>query len=320
MLKAAENLVLRALGRQPWSANVGVARTLIALSGMGTLLASSVATLIRPAAGVDQLFCVGPASISIWCLSPPVAHEGMRWICIVLLAVCASGWRPRLTAIPLWWVLFGNQASLTVVDGGDQIAAVLALLLIPHSLTDVRKWHWRPADQDRPASHPYQALFACVTLIVVQVQVAYIYINACLAKLGVPEWLDGSAIYYWLRDPMFGPAGALRSLSDLLFAQPIPVATVTWGTLFLEFGLGIAILLPRRARLILLPLGVLLHVAIAVTMGLWSFAFTMWAALILLLWPDGDLPALAAKRIGHVQTRRRDRTTELSSSFSSTIL
>jgi len=55
----------------------------------------------------------------------------MRWVSILVLLVAASGWRPRYTAIPMWWVLFGNQASLTVVDGGDQISAVLALLLIP---------------------------------------------------------------------------------------------------------------------------------------------------------------------------------------------
>jgi antimicrobial peptide system SdpB family protein len=305
MLSFADRVVARVLARDVWTGNVALARTLIALSGMGTLLASSVSTLIRPAAGVDELFCAGPAAFSMWCLAPAAGHEAARWVGILILAIAASGWRPRYTAIPLWWVLFGNQASLTVVDGGDQIAAVLALLLIPLSVTDSRKWHWSPVDKSHATTHPYAAITARLALAVIRIQVAYIYINACLAKLAVPEWLDGSAVYYWLRDPMFGPAGPLRSLTDWLMAQPVPVAAVTWGTLLLEFALGIAILLPARVRLILLPFGVALHLAIAVTMGLWSFAFTMWGALLILLWPEGDLLGAVGRRVQLVVRRHR---------------
>jgi antimicrobial peptide system SdpB family protein len=301
MLTVVDRLVARVVARDVWTVNLGLARTLIALAGMGTLSASSVSTLIRRAAGVHEMFCAGPAGFSGWCLTPPAAHEAMRWVSILVLLVAASGWRPRFTAIPMWWVLFGNQASLTVVDGGDQIAAVLALLLIPMSLTDNRKWHWAAAD----IASPYARITAHVTLVIVRVQVAYIYINACLAKLGVPEWLDGSAVYYWLRDPMFGPAGALRPLTDALMAQPLPVAAATWGTLCLEFALGISVFLRNSSRFILLPMGAALHLGIAITMGLWSFAFVMWAALLLLLWPGGNAIGLVLTRIRQI-TRRRN--------------
>jgi hypothetical protein len=40
----------------------------------------------------------------------------------------------------------------------------------------------------------------------------------------------------------------------------------------------------------LLPAAVLFHLSIAVTMGLWSFAFAMWAGLLLLLAPLGHDP------------------------------
>ncbi|MFJ8894936.1 sporulation-delaying protein SdpB family protein [Leifsonia sp. NPDC102414] len=304
VLRGADRGVARALTRDVWTANLGLARTLIALSGLGTLLASSVSTLIRPAAGVNELFCAGPAAISSWCITPPAAYELMRWVSILVLLVAALGWRPRYTAIPMWWVLFSNQASLTVVDGGDQISAVLALLLVPMSLTDNRRWHWASAESAYLDSRPYATITAHVTLVVIRVQVAYIYINACLAKLGVPEWLDGSAVYYWLRDPMFGPAGALRPLTEWLMAKPVPVAAATWGTLLLEFALGIAIFLPTRARRILLPIGVALHLGIAITMGLWSFAFTMWAALLLLLWPDGNFAQMGSRWLQRIAARR----------------
>lgn len=288
-----------------WTENLGLARTLLALCGLSTLVFSSVNTLIRPAAGTQGMFCAGPASASIWCLTPADDHGWAKLVCILILAAAATGWRPRFTAIPMWWVLFGNQSSLTVVDGGDQIAAVLALLLIPISLTDSRKWHWTAAKFGCASEHPRAAVVAHVTLVAIQVQVAFVYINSCLAKLGVPEWLNGTAIYYWLRDPMFGPAGGLRNITDALMVQPIPVALVTWGTLFLEFFLGISIFLPRAYKLILLPLGLAFHLGIAVMMGLWSFAFAMWAALLLALWPDGNLIGVVKAAIGRKLRRPR---------------
>ncbi|MEA9984601.1 sporulation-delaying protein SdpB family protein [Subtercola sp. RTI3] len=270
-----------------WTQHAGIARSLLAICGLSTLVFSSVNTLIRPAAGTDGMFCAGPAEMSLWCLTPANTHDLAKWASILILGVAASGWRPRLTALPMWWILFGNQSSLTVVDGGDQIAAVLALLLIPISLTDGRRWHWQTSGPEGNSEHPVAALIAHVSIVVVQVQVSFVYLNSCLAKLGVPEWLNGTAIYYWLRDPMFGPAGGLSDITNALMVLPIPAAIFTWGPLGLEFFLGISIFLPRRVKLALLPFGLLFHLGIAVTMGLWSFAFAMWAALLLALWPGG---------------------------------
>jgi len=281
------------LANQPsrWTFNVGVARSLLALSCFGTLFFSSLATMIRPGSGLEPLLCEGASSLSVWCVVPAAHYELVRIGALLVLAITASGWRPRLTAIPLWWILFSNQASLTTVDGGDQIASVLALLLLPISLTDPRTWHWQKANLETATNRPYLAILAGVSGAVLQVQVAFIYINACLSKLSVPEWLDGTAGYYWLQDPMFGPAGVLRTLSDTLMVHAVPVAAMTWGSLVTEFMLGIALFLPRRAKSVLLATGLLFHLGIAVTMGLWSFGFAMWAALFLYLWPEGNLGA-----------------------------
>lgn len=301
----------RLLSAPIWTQNLGLARTLIALSGLGTLAFSAVDTLIRPEAGVSAPFCSGPASISAWCL---VSDEHLVWakvVGIVVLCVAASGWRPRITAIPMWWVLFGNQASLSTVDGGDQIASVLALLLIPVSLTDRRRSHWTQSHalSDR-ISHPYTGVTARITLVVIQVQVAFVYLNSALSKLSVAEWVDGTAVYYWLRDPMFGPTGPLREVTDALMVLPWPVALATWGTLALEFALGISLFLPPAAKRVILPLGLAFHLSIALTMGLWSFAFAMWGALILALCPGGrvvDALVDRWRRVGAAQAANRIR-------------
>jgi len=310
MLIRLSEWTLRMITRPAWTQNVGIARTFLALCGLGTLVFSSVDTLIRPASGVPELVCAGPSAWGLWCLVPPDTHQLAQILAITILIVAASGWRPRFTAIPMWWVLFSNQSSFTIVDGGDQIAAVLALLFIPLSLTDTRVWHWTEPDVDDSLRRPHAAVIAHTTLLILKIQVAFVYINACLSKLGVDEWLDGTAVYYWLRDPMFGPSGPLRDLTDALMVHPIPVATASWGTLFLEFFLGIAIFLPRRFKLQILPVGILFHLGIAVTMGLWSFGFAMWAALLIALWPDGAAVAQTVALWRRRGTRPR-RPTEL---------
>ncbi|AMM20105.1 hypothetical protein AX769_07920 [Frondihabitans sp. PAMC 28766] len=228
---------------------------------------------------------------------------------LAVLFVAASGWRPRFTALPLWWILFSDQASFTLVDGGDQIAAVLALLLIPISLTDSRKWHWMRSSQQFGRPRKLAVTVARVSRGVICVQVAFIYLDACLSKLSVPEWVDGTAGYYWLQDPMFGPAGVLRTISNTLMLNPLLVTAMTWGTLVIEFSLGVALLLSARHRAILFPIGLLFHLGIALTMGLWSFVFVMWAALALYLRAEGDFPAewLSAFRRSRSRSREARR-------------
>lgn len=84
---------------------------------------------------------------------------------------------------------------------------------------------------------------------------------------------------------MFAPPdGPVRTLTDALSVAPVTLAMMTWGTLALEAVLAIAIVLPKHAKLILLPAGIAFHLVIAVLMGLWSFAFATWAGLVI-AWP-----------------------------------
>lgn len=290
-----------------WSPNVSLARTIVMLSGLGTLASSSTGTLLRPAAGLSSPHCSGPAELASWCLVGPEHFELVRWVSCAILLVAAIGIYPRFTAIPAWWVLFSTQAAATTIDGGDQIAANLALLLIPVSLTDGRRWHWTA---NSAPSGPTRTLVAKTALFMIAIQVSYVYLNAVLSKLSVPEWIDGTAVYYWMHDPMFGPSEPLRETIAAMVLNPWLLAAATWGTLAIEFALGIALLLPRALRWPLLIAGVSLHVSIAVVMGLWSFAFTMVGGLLLLLIPERDVIALARDRVraalARMSTRKRE--------------
>jgi len=268
-----------------WGSSLGLARTLLAAGTLGTLVFTDPAALMSPLAnGVVPPTCAGVTQAGIWCVTPSLVWG--RWISVAVLLAVASGWRPRLTAIPHWYVSWSLIVNATVQDGGDQITAVLTLLLIPICLADRRRWHWSPSTPD-PAEPGTRQIVGRVALLLIQIQVAAIYLHASIAKLGVPEWADGTAMFYWSRHPTFGAPAWLRPVMDPILGSPYGVTAVTWGSVALEFALAIAIFLGPQAKRFLLGAGLLFHTGIAVHMGLVSFLAATSAALLLALLPAG---------------------------------
>lgn len=282
----------------PWTNVYGVGRTLLALGTLGTLLFTHTSSLFRPTTqSAEYIHCGGLADATLYCLLPLDHLEWGRMISIAVLIVTASGWRPRLTAIPQWWVTMSLQASIVIPDGGDQIAAVLTFLLIPVALTDNRVWHWTNASAiDRPGTWFLgRSLIAWSASFVIRLQVAGVYFQASVAKLPHPEWADGTAIYYWLNDPMFGAPVWLRPGVGSLTHNALLVQSLTWGALIIEFAVALGLIARRSVRPYLLLAGLSLHLAIGILMGLPSFSITMFGALVLFLKPF-DEPFKGSKK------------------------
>lgn len=265
----------------PWTNVYGYARSVLACGTALTLLLNHSDTLFAsvPSNGVFGPSCDGIGAIGIFCMVPRAYLEWARCAAILGLLVTASGWRPRYTGILHWWISIGVFGSATVIDGGDQITAVLTLLLIPVTLTDARRFHW-----DRPprvvAEVPRTVAAAALTLA--RVQVAVVYLHAFTAKLLVEEWSDGTAMYYWMNDHRFGLPDWASFVVPVL-SNGFGVVMLTWGSLAVEALLFAGLLAARRHRAWLLCLGVAFHGAIALAMGLISFSMAMIAALILYL-------------------------------------
>lgn len=266
----------------PWTNVVGIARTLLALGTAITLTFDAPHVLFRSIEGSDGPLCVSATRAGMFCVLGDHL-ELARWLAVLGLLVVASGWRPRLTAPLHWWITASYQANALVVDGGDQVAAVLTLLLLPVALTDDRVWHWWPSE--RRVARPHAALVAMSAHFVIRLQVAGIYFHAAVGKIGVEEWLDGTATYYIFSDPMFGPPPWLQSILLPVVQHPLGVASLTWGTILLEILLFAALFMEKRWWRPLMLTGMVFHASIALTHGLISFMFAMWAALLLYLWP-----------------------------------
>ena len=288
--------------RVPWTNAYGLARTLLAGATAATLFYNPTAWLFYP--GVA---CEGPAKLGLVCL---LHHRESlsRIIMIAGLLVVASGWRPRFTGVLHWWIAYSFWSATRLSEGGDLVALNLVLLLIPVTLTDPRKWHWSTMPvRPRSELQDWASLLAKSALIIIRCQVAYIYFESSVAKLSVPTWIDGTAVYYWINQPLIGAPYLVRRIMQPLLLNSAGVTLLTWGVIAIEFFLFLGLVLPKKYWPTLLVLGVALHAAIVVFFGLTTFSIIMCAALLLYLYPaDEVLPlAFTVPRFSLIPAKRR---------------
>ncbi|MGH2760690.1 MAG: sporulation-delaying protein SdpB family protein, partial [Actinomycetota bacterium] len=106
--------------RNPWTNVYGLSRSIFALGTAVTLSVSEASTLFAPIPTfLDPPRCSGLAGkVSVFCIVPTDRFDLARRVVVIVLLVIASGWRPRITGIPHWWISFSFVASTTVQDGG----------------------------------------------------------------------------------------------------------------------------------------------------------------------------------------------------------
>lgn len=303
--RIGKNVIIKMRKEILWSNVYGLARSLMAFSLLVTLLMNDIRIFFRPAAGIDVFPACGN-SISAFCMVPNdyMYLNVIKWICIVILLLVVIGWRPRITGILHWWVAHSLQVSALGLDGGEQVQAMFTLLLIPITLTDSRKWHWSTENKELNLNNYVGIISASVTfvsMLFIRFQVAIIYLNAAVSKLKEVEWLNGTAVYYYLNDSMLGMSPLLAGIVNKMLVTDF-VVIPTWGTLLIEFILFGAFFVSKLYWKYFLILGVILHSFFAFFIGLYSFSLVMCAALILYLRPTDqpftfNLPNLLTNRV-----------------------
>ena len=303
MLSSFERWAVRVASRQPWTNVYGLARTIVAAATALTLATSPASALWSPwlRGQVRPLGCDGVrGAIGLFCVFPRSALPVVQYCALAALVVVASGWRPRVTGVVHWWISFSFLASASR-DGGDQVAALFTLLLIPWTLTDQRRWHWQSADHVEP-SRLRAAFLANVSRHLVRLQIMVVYLHSAVSKLYVAEWRRGTAVYYWLHDLTVGLPPPLYGVIGPLVRSWPAAAVLTWGALVTEFLLSLALLAPQRTWRPLFWLGVLFHAAIAVGLGVFSFSVVMIGALVVYLRPEREFGWLLRRQVTTTRT------------------
>jgi antimicrobial peptide system SdpB family protein len=93
--------------------------------------------------------------------------------------------------------------------------------------------------------------------------------------------MDGTAVYYWFRNPVFGAPGWLSPITDPLVANAYTLGLMTWGTIVVEMLLAMALFMSPTGRRVMFYVGCLLHLGFGLVFGLASFSIVMLAALLL---------------------------------------
>lgn len=288
----------------PFTPVLGLVRSVIAGACLFTLLFTPTEHLFfRSVTFPTGANCSTTLSwLSLFCLGAQNGQlELTKWIAIILLLVVAAGVRPSVTALPHWWVTWSLMTSSTAIDGGEHLAADLTLILVPLLLIDRRRWHWEvDRGYSRRGAWVKATGYACLGLWILQMM--GVYFQASVAKFAVLEWSDGTALWYWMQNPVFAPSAPIGPVIRWAL-QWLPItAALTYGTLVLQLALVGAVFASERARRVLLLLAVAFHLAIASIMGLWSFSLIMIAADVLLLVRPHEARRLSV--VLHRSTRR----------------
>lgn len=272
-----------------FSTKIGFVRTLLALGAFLTLLTNDISELTN-----FELISQGDTFVQNIFLKDYSIFEvfGLYWgklISILILVAVFVGYFPQLTCLLQAWVHISICNSFLIVEGGDQIASNLCLLLIPICLFDNRINHWDISKPNISEIRKSLNVFFNVYYFLIIIQVAVIYLHASVGKFYNEEWKDGTCIYYWFTNNVFGAPYWLQKIYNFVTLSSF-VPIFTWSIVIFELCLFACIFTTNKLlRKTFLILGLLFHLGIVFTHGLVTFYFSMAGALILYLDDDNSI-------------------------------
>lgn len=274
----------------PLGMHLQLGRSLIAFAELLTLVFTSWPNLTadvlqRTPAG----YCEGPRAISLFCLVGNEPTELGRWIGVAIALVVISGLLPRYTSSLHVWLALSMNASLSLPDGGESAANFATIFIAVIAVSDARLIAWRAPAR---AAGPRLRQISYAASLGLCAQLAGLYYESGLSKLAVPEWLDGSALYFIVRDPYFGASGPVGDILQWFTNYPGGTSLLTWGTIFTECLIATLFLLPSAWKQYALVLVIALHLGIAGALGLWSFSIVMVGAAIVACYSPGSISPL----------------------------
>ena len=262
----------------------GFARSLIAFSLLITLVFTS-SEVHFPSILLsinEQNSSIIPNFFHLW---GPANIDNAIYVACSILILVISGYIPQITGFLHAWIAYSFFTGALMIEGGDQIGQIIAILLIPVTLLDPRINHWHKTKVFKFERPEWVDFLSYSSLVVIQIQMAVVYFFAVSEKIHVAEWIDGSAFYYWFNHRPFGAFDFLKSMFNPIVANQYFSPLITWGVLILEALLFGALFMEKKYKPLMFKLGISFHLMIIIIHGLWSFFFAMAGGLVIYLLP-----------------------------------
>lgn len=273
----------------PFNINVAIARSLMALALVLTLLFTDIYDLFI----VDVFVSKGETDLlkefSFFVLFGWDNLQIAKAVAILLLLTVVSGRFMKITSILHWWITLSYMHTSALVEGGEQIASIMTLAFVPLCWLDNRKSHWEDTIAVESISKP--ALFVGQIIIaLIFIQISYLYFQAGSSKLAFNEWKDGTVMYYWLTSNIFGflPMTEYYILDEFILKNEFILLLMAWGSIFVEIVLSFSLFSNWEFRKFAFVLGISFHFVVYILIGLATFGLFMAASLVIYALPPMD--------------------------------
>ncbi len=219
---------------------------------------------------------------SLFAVESDVAFTALYVAAIAVVGLYTIGWQTRWLGLPFYVVVSSLLArNPMLLTGGDALfLAELPFLVFLDTgayLSVDSGWR-RPGERFEPPSRPFAALLHNVALIGIAIQLCMAYEVSGLYKVAGELWRNGTAVYYALRRPEF----VLPGVSAAIYRPASVVTLLTYGTVAFEIAYPFLVW-KRGTRWLAVLIATLFHGAIAVVMGLVTFAAEMLVFQLVLL-------------------------------------
>jgi len=155
-------------------------------------------------------------------------------------------------------------------------------LIIPLTIFDNRTNHWKKTNKEPFIVNKF---IGHISFSLISLQTCFIYLNTGIEKIyQLNDWKNGTALYYIFNNPYFGLNQYILRLFNPIINSKF-VFLITWWVILSHLLLSYIVLLDRKKKIIYLPIGIFLHISIAVLLGLYSFSFVMIGVLLLYTLP-----------------------------------
>lgn len=192
------------------------------------------------------------------------------WALVVSAIALCIGLFTRASSIAVFVLLASvHQRNLFITNGGDTLMRACAFFLMfapAGAALSVDKWRRMRAGKEGPEVQP-RAPWA---QRMIQIQLALMYFMTFWNKSMGPAWVDGTALYYVYHLDQFRRFPTPGILQDMSV-----IRLESWGTLLVEFSLGVLVWI-KELRYPILVVGLLLHLSLEWSMNVPLF---QWIAL-----------------------------------------
>jgi antimicrobial peptide system SdpB family protein len=264
---------------------LGLTRSILATGTLLTLAFTDSDVLFKPDGNMYPISKIFLQQLNLFRMFPYELIWVSKLIAILILLLVISGRFPKITSVLHAWVSLSFINAVVMIEGGDQITSNLTLLLIPVCWTDPRNNLWKFRSPIKGSFENEQKLISNFFYSLIKIQVALLYLQSSIGKINIEDWSNGTAVYYWFNNPTFGLVDGLKPIFNSILANPYIIVSISYGVILFEFCLFLGIFLNQRNKNRLLISGIIFHFFILMIHGLFSFYFSMTAALILYLAP-----------------------------------